>query len=140
MEVAPWIADWILMVSDGIRWYFAIEQYSLVFNGIAWYLMVFQAITQYLMVFNNIRWYCMVFDGIACYYMVFIDISPCLTLNYLIFPQVTLIYIDLLNLPKFTSIYPDACSNADCYPLLTICPRCCPRHAPDDVIIHCTIG
>ena len=31
----------------------------------------------------------------------------------------------------------DACSTPDCYPLLTICPRCCPRHAPDDVIIHC---
>ena len=31
----------------------------------------------------------------------------------------------------------DACSTADCCPLLTICPRCCPRHAPDDVIIHC---
>ena len=26
----------------------------------------------------------------------------------------------------------DACSTADCCPLLTICPRCCPRHAPDD--------
>ena len=29
------------------------------------------------------------------------------------------------------------CTTADCYPLLTICPTCCPRHAPDDVIIHC---
>ena len=27
----------------------------------------------------------------------------------------------------------DACSIADCCPLLTICPRCCPRHAPDVV-------
>ena len=26
----------------------------------------------------------------------------------------------------------DACSIADCCPLLKICPRCCPRHAPDD--------
>ena len=24
----------------------------------------------------------------------------------------------------------DACSTEDCCPLLTICPRCCPRHAP----------
>ena len=31
----------------------------------------------------------------------------------------------------------DACSAAHCCPLLTICPRCCPRHAPDDIIIHC---
>ena len=73
--------------------------------------MVLQAITWYLMVFNNIRWYCMVFDGIAGYYMVFIGISPWLTLNYLNFPQVTLIYLDLLNLPAwfpqdFSKIYP----------------------------------
>ena len=27
----------------------------------------------------------------------------------------------------------DACSTADCCPLLTIFPRCCPRHATDDV-------
>ena len=25
----------------------------------------------------------------------------------------------------------DACSTADCCPLLAIYPRCCPRHAPD---------
>ena len=31
----------------------------------------------------------------------------------------------------------DACSTANCYQLLTICPRYCPRHSPDDVIIHC---
>ena len=31
----------------------------------------------------------------------------------------------------------DACSTMDCYPLLTICPRCCPTHLPDDAIIHC---
>ena len=31
----------------------------------------------------------------------------------------------------------DACSTVDCYPLLTICPRCCPTHLPDDAIIHC---
>ena len=31
----------------------------------------------------------------------------------------------------------NACSTADCCQLLAICPRCCPRHAPDDVIIHC---
>ena len=53
MYVAPWIADWIMMVSDGI----------------AWSSMVLQAITWYLMVFNNIRWYYMVFDGIAGYYI-----------------------------------------------------------------------
>ena len=27
----------------------------------------------------------------------------------------------------------DECSTSDCCPLLIICPRCCPRHAPDDV-------
>ena len=26
---------------------------------------------------------------------------------------------------------PDACSTMDCCLLLTICPRCCPRHTPD---------
>ena len=31
----------------------------------------------------------------------------------------------------------DACSTTDCCPLLTTCPRCCPRDSPDDVIIHC---
>ena len=35
--------------------------------------------------------------------------------------------------PPTPSIY----STADCCPLLTIWPRCCPRHAPDDVIIQC---
>ena len=38
MEVAPWIADWIMMVSDGIRWY------CMVFDGIAGYYMVFDGI------------------------------------------------------------------------------------------------
>ena len=31
----------------------------------------------------------------------------------------------------------DACWTADCCLLLTICPRWCPRYAPDDIIIHC---
>ena len=38
MEVALWIADWIMMVSDGIRWY------CMVFDGIAGYYMVFDGI------------------------------------------------------------------------------------------------
>ena len=39
MDVAPWIANWIL--TDGIRWYYTafncIILYLMVFNGIAWY-------------------------------------------------------------------------------------------------------
>ena len=31
----------------------------------------------------------------------------------------------------------NACSTTYCYLLLTICLRCCPRHAPDDLIIRC---
>ena len=41
MNVAPRIAHWILMVSDGIGWYYmafnCIQLYLMVFNGIAWY-------------------------------------------------------------------------------------------------------
>jgi len=51
MDVAPWIANWIRMVSDGIRWY------CMVFDGV--------------LLLNSIQWYCMVYDGIAGYYMVF---------------------------------------------------------------------
>ena len=38
MDVAPWIAHWILMVSDGIRWYcmFFGGILLLVFNGLTW--------------------------------------------------------------------------------------------------------
>ena len=34
-------------------------------------------------------------------------------------------------------IFTDAFSTADCCPLLTICPRCCFRHAPDADIKDC---
>ena len=33
----------------------------------------------------------------------------------------------------------DACSTADCCPLLTICPICCPRHAPDMPHTFCVL-
>ena len=32
----------------------------------------------------------------------------------------------------------DACSIADCCPLLTICPRCCPRHTLDMMMLLST--
>ena len=35
------------------------------------------------------------------------------------------------NNPDHKNGITDVCSTADCCPLLTICPRCCPRHAPD---------
>ena len=46
---------------DGIRCY------SMVFDGIAWYSMVFC----YSIVFIGIKWYCMVYGGIAGFHMVF---------------------------------------------------------------------
>ena len=44
MEVAPWIADWILMVSDGIRWYCMVFDGILLLNSIHWYSMVLHGI------------------------------------------------------------------------------------------------
>ena len=38
MDVAPWIANWILLVSDGITWYY------MAFKCIQWYLMVLNGI------------------------------------------------------------------------------------------------
>ena len=38
MDVAPWIAHWIMMVSDGIAWY------TMVYDGITWYLVVLNGI------------------------------------------------------------------------------------------------
>ena len=35
------------------------------------------------------------------------------------------------RLISYKNSFTDACSTADCCPLLTICPRCCPRHTPD---------
>ena len=32
----------------------------------------------------------------------------------------------------------DTYSTADCCPLLAVCPRCCPTHAPDDAVPGCT--
>ena len=54
MYAAPWIAHWIIMVSDGITWYL------MVIDGIQWYCMVFNGI----LVFNSINWYSMVLHGI----------------------------------------------------------------------------
>ena len=69
MDVAPWIAHWIMMVSD-YRWYLmvfnCIRWYLMVLNGIEWYSMVFCGI----LVFNSIHWYSMVFDGFRWYSMV----------------------------------------------------------------------
>ena len=39
MDVAPWIAHWIMMVSVGIQWY------CMEFDGIAGYYMVFIGIS-----------------------------------------------------------------------------------------------
>ena len=40
MDVAPWIANWIMMVSDGIRWYSMVLDGILLLNSIHWYSMV----------------------------------------------------------------------------------------------------
>ena len=42
MDVAPWIAHWIMMVSVGIQWY------CMEFDGIAGYYMVFIGISPWL--------------------------------------------------------------------------------------------
>ena len=38
MDVAPWIAHWIMMVLDGILLYYMVS------DGITWYYMVFDGI------------------------------------------------------------------------------------------------
>ena len=55
MDVAPWIANWIMMVSDGIRWYSMVFCYWIVFIGIQWYCMVYDGIAGYYMVFDGIQ-------------------------------------------------------------------------------------
>ena len=47
MDEAPWIANWILTVSDGSRWYYR------AFNCIQWYSMVLYGI----LVFDSIHYY-----------------------------------------------------------------------------------
>ena len=47
MDVAPWIANWIMMVSDGIRWYCMVLDGILLLNSIHWYSMVL----------HGLRWY-----------------------------------------------------------------------------------
>ena len=37
MDVAPWIANWIRMVSNGIRWYCMVFDGVLLLNSIQWY-------------------------------------------------------------------------------------------------------
>ena len=58
MDVAPWIAHWILMVSDGIRWYCMVFDGILLLNSIHWYSMVL----------HGIRWYCRLLHGIHWYF------------------------------------------------------------------------
>ena len=56
MDVAQWIENWIMMVSDGIQWYCMVFNGILLLNSIHWYCMVYDGIAGlYLMVFNNIR-------------------------------------------------------------------------------------
>ena len=52
--VAPWIANWIMMVSDGIRWYCMELDGILLLNSIHWYSMVL----------HGLRWYCRLLHGI----------------------------------------------------------------------------
>ena len=42
MDVAPWKANWIMVVSDGIRWYCMVFNGILLLNSIHWYSMVFR--------------------------------------------------------------------------------------------------
>ena len=62
MDVAPWIANWIMTVSDGIRWYCMVFDGILLLNSIHWYSMVFNGIAWSTMVLQAIMY--MVFDGI----------------------------------------------------------------------------
>ena len=71
MDVAPWIANWILTVSDGITWHLhmvfdvlhGIQLYCwLLFNGIQWYCRLLYNIQWYSLVLQSITWYSMVFD------------------------------------------------------------------------------
>ena len=78
MEVAPWIADWILMVSDGIQWYCIVFDGILLLNSIHWYSMVLY----------GLRWYCRLLHGIWWYSIIF---------NSLRFP---------LDIPKITPRFP----------------------------------
>ena len=70
------------MVFDGIRWYFMVFWYSIVFITIQWNSMVLQDITQYLMIFNCIRWYCIILHGIRWYCMAFNCIDGCYSMEF----------------------------------------------------------
>ena len=129
MDVAPWIAHWIMMVSDDLRWYY------MAFNCILWYMMVFMVldgilvfdsihwysdgIQLYLMevhgmagnyiVFYGIQWYSMELHGIQWHCRLLHGIQWYFTVVNLKLNRFTFIYHDYLNLPwvtpQFASIY-----------------------------------
>ena len=66
MDVAPWIAHWILMVSDGLVCP-GLPWSALVCPGLSWsrVVLAFDCIQWFSMVINGIQWNYIVSDGLG---------------------------------------------------------------------------